>query len=189
MIKNDKYIGSEINGLKIVGYKSVNKKQYFDCICVCGKPFTTRTDALKAGYTKSCGCLTGDLISSKNRLPNNNGAINLVYRTYKHNADKRNLEFSLTTDEFSGFIFGNCVYCGAEPTLSKFSSSQKTRRDRFLVYNRIDRVDSNYGYIASNCVSCCSICNAAKSDLSVEDFKSWISRLIEFNRKNNAKEE
>jgi len=183
MTKNEKLIGHKINGLEIVSYNKLGRRQYFECLCICGNKFEARTDAIKSGSTKSCGCLTGDLISKKNRLPDNSGAINLVYRIYKHNAVKRSLDFSLSIEDFNKLIFDKCIYCGIEPQSKIFVSSQLNRRDKELSYNGIDRVDNNIGYIMSNCVSCCSICNAAKSDLSIDQFRSWISRLIEFNRK------
>lgn len=182
--KNASCVGSEINGIKIIAYHSEGKRQYFECVCVCGEIFTTRADGLKAGSVKSCGCLTGNLISNKNRLPNNLGTVNLVLRHYKSNAKKRSLEFLLSLDEFKVFIFGSCFYCGTKPSLSKFTTSQENRRDRELSYNGVDRINSNLGYRVDNCVSCCHICNRAKSDLSVEEFKSWIASLVGYNDKN-----
>lgn len=179
-MRNKKLVGTEINGLKVTNYYSSSGKQFFECFCVCGKLFQARVDAIKAGSTKSCGCLTGNLISQKNRLPNNVAMINLVNRTYKDNAAKRNIEFSLSLDEFKKLISMSCKYCGQEPQQAKFAGHEN-RRDRFLTYNGIDRVDNNIGYIFSNCVPCCTICNAAKSDLSFEEFKSWIQRLVSHN--------
>lgn len=180
--QNKSLVGTIINGLKIVDYYSNGKRQFFECVCVCGKMFQTRADAIKSGATKSCGCLTGDLVSKKNRLPNNQAIINLVYKIYKDNARKRNLSFELSIGEFKNLIFADCFYCGNSPQLSKFAG-QKNRRDRFLSYNGIDRIDNVAGYFANNCVSCCSICNAAKSDLSFDDFKNWIQRLVKYNAK------
>lgn len=181
--KNSSLIGTEINGLKLKNYYVGNGRQYFECLCECGYTFQARCEAIKSGATKSCGCKTGDLISSKNRLPDNLGAVNLVLRHYKRNAEKRELKFSLTNDQFKDLIFGHCHYCGSKPTLSKFTSSQSNRRDRELSYNGIDRVDNSMGYEYDNCVSCCHICNVAKSDLSFDEFKSWIKRLVKFNGK------
>jgi len=33
------------------------------------------------------------------------------------------------------------------------------------------------GYTKKNCVSCCKICNRAKSGMGFDDFMSWIRRL------------
>jgi hypothetical protein len=178
---NDKLVGTEINGLKIIKYINNGKRQYFECTCMCGKNFTTRTDGIKIGAVKSCGCITGDLISQKNRLPDNLGSFNLVLRYYKGNAKKRNLEFQLSLEEFRKFIFDKCNYCGSEPTLSTFVSSQKNRRNKEIICNGIDRMDNSIGYMINNCITCCSICNGAKSNLSYEEFQNWIRKLVSVN--------
>lgn len=184
-IINKLLIDTEINGLKILDYSKSNKKHYFKCLCVCGKEFSARTDSIKIGTTRSCGCLKGDLISNKNKLSNNLGAINLLYRSYKHNAEKRNLIFDLSLDQFKELINNGCNYCGSPPILQKILKNQTKykRRDIELIYNGIDRVDNNIGYILHNCVTCCSICNGAKSNLSLEVFENWIKRLVLFNEK------
>lgn len=179
---NKNLVGTKINELQIIKYLSKNHKQFFECICVCGEKFQARVDSIKAGTTKSCGCLKGNLISRKNRLPDNLAVINLVFKTYKDNARKRKLVFKLTFEEFNRLIFANCFYCNQAPKLVKFSG-QKNRRDRFLSYNGVDRIDNNVGYVGNNCVACCSICNSAKSDLTFEEFKSWIQKLVNHNGK------
>lgn len=180
---NKSLVGTIVNGLKISNYFSDKGRQFFDCICLCGRTFAARVDSIKAGTTQSCGCLRGDLVSQKNRLPDNLGPFNLVLRIYKKNAQKRNLDFLLSSEEFKRLIFSKCNYCGNEPKLSKFTTSQKNRRDREIAYNGVDRINNDIGYTLDNCVSCCSICNAAKSDMSYEDFINWIKRLVSFNVK------
>lgn len=179
--KNAAFVGTTINKLQIAGYYTDGRKQFFECVCICGKTFQARTDAIKSSATRSCGCLTGDLISQKNKLPNNLGAIALVLRHYKGNAKKRKLQFSLSLEEFKTIIFGQCKYCGNPPRPTVFATSQENRRDKKISYNGIDRLDNSIGYVVSNCVSCCHICNGAKSDRSVEEFQSWIKRLVSFN--------
>jgi len=61
------------------------------------------------------------------------------------------------------------------------SIKRKKFRQRIISANGIDRQDNAKGYIPGNCVSCCRICNYAKHALTLEEFKSWIQRLIEFN--------
>ena len=179
--KNKDLVGTQINGLQVTDYYTQGRKQFFGCICVCKKLFRARTDSVKAGTTQSCGCLTGDLISQKNRLPDNLGAIILILRHYKNNAKKRKLKFSLSLEEFKKIIFSSCEYCGSPPQQAIFVSGQENRRDREISYNGIDRIDNSIGYVVSNCVSCCHICNGAKSNHSVVEFQLWIKRLVSFN--------
>jgi hypothetical protein len=44
-------------------------------------------------------------------------------------------------------------------------------------HNGIDRYDSSMGYCSANSVSCCSICNRAKSNLLPSEFEGWIERV------------
>lgn len=41
----------------------------------------------------------------------------------------------------------------------------------------IDRLNNDKGYTVENIVSCCSICNKAKSNLTMEEFLAWIERI------------
>lgn len=55
--------------------------------------------------------------------------------------------------------------------------SNGMRFNNFIV---IDRVNSCLGYISTNVVSCCKICNSAKSNLPLIEFENWITELIKF---------
>lgn len=93
-----------------------------------------------------------------------------LYKQYAFNAKARNLEYSLSPEQFVSIAQNSCHYCGDAP--GNFSSGYK--------YNGIDRVDNNKGYFIENCVACCKICNRAKRELSLEDFLSWIRRIREY---------
>jgi len=47
-------------------------------------------------------------------------------------------------------------------------------------HNGIDRIDSSKGYTIDNCVSCCTECNYAKHEMSVDEYKSFIQRVYNF---------
>lgn len=51
-----------------------------------------------------------------------------------------------------------------------------------FVRNGIDRVDSAQGYVLTNVVPCCKQCNRAKSDLSREEFLTWVERVHAHNQ-------
>src|SRR5208282_755064 len=70
-----------------------------------------------------------------------------------------------------------CNYCGELP------SRTKTMTGEVFSYNGIDRVDSSRGYVRRNVVSCCSICNRAKSDSPVEVFLAWATRIAAYQAK------
>lgn len=90
------------------------------------------------------------------------------YSEYKSSAKIRGFTFDLTKKEFLKAIKQKCYYCG----LSGFG---------------IDRVDSSMGYIKSNIVSSCSMCNYMKRSYSKEEFiKRCLLIAINFLKKKNC---
>jgi hypothetical protein len=122
------------------------------------------------------GCLT-----NKNRiLKDNQAAINRVYKTYIGGARTRDLEFDLSLEDFTKLIFKNCCYCGAKPKETKLKQAEDYYYT--ISYNGLDRLNSDLGYSLDNCVTCCSSCNYAKSDLTLEEFKVWQKQMVNFNK-------
>lgn len=110
------------------------------------------------------------------RKPSGVSSYNRLVRQYKKTASARNLEFALSDDVFRNLVTGNCHYCGLIPNQTMKSKDCNGE----FVYNGIDRVDNKQGYVASNCVSCCKICNRAKNNLSEKEWRDWVSRLVAF---------
>lgn len=71
------------------------------------------------------------------------------------------IEFNLTNVQLVTLILSNCTYCGLIPNMDQ------------KINMGIDRVNNNIGYIPNNVVSCCKYCNAAKNNLSLEEFLAW----------------
>ena len=44
-------------------------------------------------------------------------------------------------------------------------------------YNGVDRVDNQKGYTVNIIVPCCKRCNVANSDLTLEEFYSWVQEI------------
>lgn len=138
------------------------------CRCDCGSLFESASSDLKRGHTKSCGCHHLSIV--KQNVGENNPAyidgrtktLKQDYSQYRLGAGYRNLQFSLTYQEFQELVMNNCDYCGDPP---------EDRR------NGIDRVDSSVGYIKENCVACCYFCNLAKSDWTKEQFITKIEKI------------
>jgi hypothetical protein len=78
----------------------------------------------------------------------------------KHDAIKAGYEWMLDDVFAFNLIISNCSYCGKE-------SGWPNGR------NGIDRINSSIDYYPENCIACCKFCNRAKSDRTVEEFKSW----------------
>jgi hypothetical protein len=114
-----------------------------------------------------------------------------LFSKYKISSKKENRKFSLTLDEFKKITSGNCTYCGEKP--NKVSASEhirklETKKYTSYLYNGIDRVNSNKGYISSNVVPCCHWCNTIKRERTVEELKNHVTRIynhgkIEHSRK------
>jgi hypothetical protein len=102
-------------------------------------------------------------------------SINAIYGKYKDRAKVKNIKFDLNIKEFIDLISKPCYYC-----TNKLMSTMKTTSGRQrLYYNGLDRVNNKKGYVKSNIVPCCKICNRAKGDLTLKDFFSWIKKLKE----------
>lgn len=116
---------------------------------------------------------------SRKKLPGNQQARNRLLYTYKREAIKNKVPFSIADIEFFQLTTSNCYYCGIEPQqIFKPSHYSKTTDiSTFYIYNGIDRVDSNKGYEENNVVPCCSTCNYAKRTMTKEQFLSWIKRI------------
>lgn len=82
------------------------------------------------------------------------------YAIYRHDATRRGLAFLLTREEFLTFWGQPCTYCGAG-----------------IEGIGLDRVDSLGGYTVDNVVPCCWLCNAWKSFLTLDEFRSHLLRV------------
>lgn len=152
--------------------------QFYMCKCKhCGKEVERSRQSITSKFVKSCGCLW-----LNNHIPKTNkSTLNTLYNKYSNDAGYRDLEFTLTKDDFKEIIFKECFYCGINP-----SQSLGDRFDK--KYNGIDRIDNLSGYIKNNCTPCCGMCNSLKSGYSQEDFIKKVSSISEnMKRKNNAK--
>lgn len=108
-----------------------------------------------------------------------------LVRQYKANAKRRNLEFSLSNEIVKKLSQGNCAYCGVKPKQIMVS------KDSFgyYTYNGIDRCNKNKGYIVSNCITCCKICNRAKSNMTIREWNNYLYRLIKYNTVKTIKDD
>ena len=90
--------------------------------------------------------------------------------SYKRSATARNIDQNLTDEEFKSFWQVSCSYCGSEI--------------KTIV---LDRIDSDKGYQLDNVISCCSICNKMKMDLSYDKFINQINKIYNCINENNKR--
>lgn len=133
--------------------------------CDCGKEVEGITWDIINGRRSSCGCARGKEpgVSS----------FNLLFNTYKNNAERRGKPFFLTKIEFKELTQQNCFYCNREPSQERGGKTLKKK----YVYNGIDRLDSSVGYIKENCVPCCGVCNKAKMSMNYQEFIDVIESI------------
>ena len=147
-----------------------DKGTLWECKCkICGNICYASGSDLRRGRTNYC--------SFCNKQKQIETPIKLLYNSYERGAINRGLIFDLTFEDFCILIKQNCNYCGSPPV-------QEYKKDGLIenvIYNGIDRVDNAIGYNKENCVTACKFCNFAKGKSSLEEFQSWIKRLIEYN--------
>ena len=179
-MKND-LTGKSFNKLTALRFdhKGRHGLSFYVFKCECGVEKAIRGTDVSSGKTKSCGC-NRYTCKKSHTLPVGIAAFNSLYLAYKSNARSRGLDFELTKQEFSELTTKPCKYCGVEPYKYWKGGCGKLTP---YVYNGVDRLENSVGYIRSNSVPCCCICNKAKHAMSLSDFMAWIERITKFNSK------
>jgi len=150
------------------------------CKCKCGNEIVAIANNLHAKKVRSCGCLRDEACTktAKSRaFPDLQSAKNYLFHMYTRGAEKRELEFSLSKEEFLVLTSQNCHYCGIEP-LQKVAATANNP-DLVYFYNGVDRKDNAIGYTLQNCTPCCGKCNFLKRSTSYEVFVARIRRIAE----------
>ena len=118
----------------------------------------------------SCGCYNKEQISKK-KISDEDRVKNSLFREYKISARQRNLNFDLSSETLFSKVHENCTYCGNPP-------SKPHRECESFLYNGLDRIDNEIGYVEYNITPCCFFCNKMKGVLSVEDFMKHINKIF-----------
>lgn len=159
---------NKLTVIKLFGLSNEKKPSLiWLCKCDCGNLKKVTGNNLRRNQIGSCGCLR--------QHEKGIAAFNATLLAYKKSAEKRKIEFSLSSEEFKKLTSSNCYYCGEPP-------NNIVNRGRFIgdyPSNGIDRVDSKLGYTIGNSVSCCKICNVAKMANSKEIFLKMVKNIYE----------
>jgi hypothetical protein len=142
--------------------KSTSSNSLWECKCTCGNIITVTGKSLRAGTTKSCGCLHADMTC----LAPGQSGFNTLLSVYKVHAEKRGFIWELTDEQFRTLVSGACHYCGQQPS----QVSVKWSENGQFVYNGIDRLNNAVGYTLGNTAPCCGPHNRMKGTMSVEEF-------------------
>jgi hypothetical protein len=178
--------GQKFYQLTAVKFSHMNNKHQSMWLfrCDCGVEKVLPASQVMGGGTKSCGCRTHSTHPGYNKLPDGESGFNSLFYDYKYHANRRGLKFSLSEKTFRELTKSLCYYCGSPPLQESNTSHAVTP----YLYNGIDRIDSDLGYVKGNVVASCKFCNYAKLDRSTKEFTNWLKRLVDFqNSKRDAK--
>ena len=160
-----------------------NRLAVWRCKCDCGNVTFVRGASLRKGTTKSCGCLSKEMTSARMKLPDGESSFNTLYGSYQRNAEKRGHNFDISKSLFRQLVVQPCYYCGELP--SNVCKSNKNTKGVF-VYNGLDRIQNEIGYIPDNVVPCCSRCNYVKATLSVSEFIDHCKKIVNCDEKRKS---
>ena len=171
-------MGNHYGKLTVLKEAGKNKKGdiLWFCKCDCGNEAIVSGSSLRKGNTKSCGCLrknNGKRKTYPGILPKGEATFNVILNRIKKNAERRNLEWSLSDEIVKKLISQPCFYCKVPPKAHTFA--KKLNGD--FKSNGLDRINNNKGYIEGNIVPCCADCNRAKGTMSFSEFKEFINRV------------
>ncbi len=182
---DEKLIGKTFNNIKIlkVSHIDENSRRFYTIKCLrCKKLSYMRSDRFSGTQKLNtcCHCRQENAITKSIKRATPNTVFNVLYKHCENGAISRNYIFLLSLHEFKSIITKNCFYCGNEPQLT--GSSKSINKSKIIVKNNgIDRIDNSIGYILSNCVPCCKMCNHMKKDYSKNDFLSHIDKIYNYN--------
>lgn len=180
---SDDLIGKVFGRLTVIKREKNRKyEKMWLCECECGNRKIIYGSALLNNKTNSCGCLRKELMSERiKNVPSKIGFLDKecgkqrLYYHYKYSAKRRNINFELSKEQFFKLTKQNCFYCNSIPEKVIQYEKDITK----YIYNGVDRIDSNIGYLIENCVSCCNTCNVMKNNMPLEKFINQIKKISE----------
>lgn len=127
--------------------KTINRgyRQYYECICDCGKHSIVLEDNLKMGYTKSCGCIHSEVIKERNTKHGlSYSRINKIYRCMKQRC------YNKKTPSYKYYGGRGITIC--DKWKDNFTSFYNWAiKNGYKENLTIDRVDVNGNYCPENC--------------------------------------
>jgi hypothetical protein len=163
----------------------VRKRPAWLCQCDCGNQKIVKSEELKNGDTKSCGCLNQE--KRKERAHKLYAPI-IKYHPSEATARRvwrANYQDGISFEDFYRICQMDCHYCGAKPNNVQNSATQDKKSSQYakdngdFTYNGLDRVDSSLPHTVENIVPCCKWCNYAKRERTTVEFDVWAEQLYQ----------
>jgi hypothetical protein len=149
----------QVEGKRYFGYTVWNTR------CECGNTIERHAQYLALAKLPACDDCKED----------NASYITAIQIHTKISAKSRGLEFDLTKEQVRSTVTRNCQYCGIEPTAKTMTNLHGS-----FAFHGIDRVDNLKGYTIDNVVPCCSTCNMAKAQMTIDEFRAWVKRIYRY---------
>lgn len=89
------------------------------------------------------------------------------YDEYKTRAKSKGIEFKLTRVQFHQAVTSECYICDKDGRVEVLG---------------IDRLDNTKGYKLGNIAGCCWDCNRMKSNMTMLEFRRYITKISPFHR-------
>lgn len=177
-------VGQKFSKLTVLNESSsIGGRSAWACQCDCGTIKNIKTEELRSGGTKSCGCWNQEQRSLR--------AENMYSKCIKYAPEEasarrvwRNSYEEMEFEDFQIISQQLCYYCGGAPSNiqngADKKSSENMKKNGNFTYNGLDRLDNNKPHSKENCVACCKYCNYAKRERTVEEFKEWLIKTYNF---------
>lgn len=155
MAKLPDLVGQKFGRLTVIEYVGfINKRGRWKCLCECGNITIARTDALKRGDKKSCGCLNSEKVSERNRARNfrHGLAHTRLYVVWAHMRNRCNNPRCMEYKNYGGRGIKVCDewdhdFMSFYEWAMQNGYDAKARRGECT----IDRIDVNGDYRPDNC--------------------------------------
>jgi len=85
------------------------------------------------------------------------------YASYRSRAEKKELNFEITHDDYKTLTNQDCYLCGKQTTETHT--------------NGIDRLDNTRGYVLENCRACCRECNHMKKNYGLDELLGKMEQI------------
>ena len=97
----------------------------------------------------------------------------------RSSAKRRELAWTLDFEAWDMLSRANCYLCNSEPLNAKKITHKYYKHYDAVVYQGIDRIDPNLGYVQGNVQPCCKTCNFAKASLSLHGFIKHLAKILD----------